>query len=79
MSPFDPPQKRDDGTSIAGRSPAVESRRISRRGFFKRGIGAAALSGTSTAVYAAAIESERLVTTSYRLSPPGWEDGGQGR
>jgi uncharacterized protein len=75
MSPFDPPQKRDDGTSIPGRSPAVESRRISRRGFFLRGIGAAALSGTSTAVYAATIEPERLVTTSYRLTPPGWNAG----
>jgi hypothetical protein len=38
-------------------------------------IGAAALSGTSTAVYAAAIEPERLVTTCYRLTPPGWNAG----
>jgi uncharacterized protein len=75
MSPFDSPQKRDDGTLIRGRSPAVESRRISRRGFLLRGIGAAALSGTSTAVYAAAIEPGRLVTTSYCLTPPGWDAG----
>jgi uncharacterized protein len=40
-----------------------------------RGLGAAGLSGTSTAVYAATIEPERLVTTSYRLTPPGWNAG----
>jgi hypothetical protein len=34
MNPFDPPQKRDDDTLISGRSPPVESHRISRRGFF---------------------------------------------
>jgi hypothetical protein len=39
------------------------------------GLSAAGLSGTSTAVYAATIEPERLVTTSYRLTPPGWNAG----
>jgi predicted MPP superfamily phosphohydrolase len=55
--------------TVAGRRP------ISRRGFLLRGLGAAGLSATSTAVYAATIEPERLVTTSYRLTPPGWNAG----
>ena len=69
MSPFDPPQKRDRSASTPVRRP------LSRRGFLLRGIGAAGLSAVSTAVYAAAIEPERLVTTSYRLTPPGWNAG----
>jgi uncharacterized protein len=44
---------------------------ISRRGFLLPGIGASGLSGVTTAGYAAT-EPERLVTTSYRLTPPGW-------
>src|SRR5580704_15903222 len=58
-----------DPNLAAGRGP------ISRRGFLLRGIGAAGLAGTSTAVYAAAIEPGQLVTTSYRLNPPGWNAG----
>jgi hypothetical protein len=48
---------------------------MSHRGFLLRGIGAAGLSGTSTAVYAPAIEQDRLVTTSYDVAPPGWNAG----
>jgi uncharacterized protein len=77
MSPVDPAQRRDRSASgpgvAAGHSPG--HRALSRRGFLLRGIGAAGLSGVSTAVYAAAIEPERLVTTSYRLTPPGWNAG----
>ena len=73
MSPFDPAQKRDRSASAPG--VAKGRRLLSRRGFLLRGIGAAGLSGVSTAVYAAAIEPERLVTTSYRLTPPRWNAG----
>jgi len=48
---------------------------ISRRGLLLRGLGAAAFTGTSTAVYAGAVEPERLITTTYRLTPPGWTGG----
>jgi hypothetical protein len=54
---------------------AAFRRPLSRRGFLLRGVGAARFSGFSTAVYAAAIEPERLITTSYRISPPGWNAG----
>jgi hypothetical protein len=75
MGHFDPPQKRDDGALTPGRSLAVGSHGFSRRELFLGGIGVAGLSGTSTAVYGAAIEPERLVTTTYRLTPPGWNAG----
>jgi predicted MPP superfamily phosphohydrolase len=75
MSSFDPPQERDDKTLETGKRPAADRWLISRRGMLLRGIGAAGLSGISTAGYAAAIEPERLVTTSYRLTPPGWNAG----
>jgi predicted MPP superfamily phosphohydrolase len=55
--------------TVIGRRP------ISRRGFLLRGLGAAGLSATSIAVYGATIEPERLVTTSYRLTPPRWNAG----
>jgi uncharacterized protein len=74
MSQFDP-QMRDESASGPESHVAKRRRRLSRRGFFLRGISAVGLSGISTAVYAAAIEPKRLVTTSYRLTPPGWNAG----
>jgi uncharacterized protein len=80
MSSFDPASGRDGRRSvIAPKVPGVLRPGISRRGLVLRGLGAglgaAALSGVSTAVYAGAVEPERLVTTSYRLTPPGWTGG----
>jgi len=49
--------------------------RVSRRDFILRGVGIVGASGVSTAAYATAIEPERLVTTSYRVTPPGWRAG----
>jgi hypothetical protein len=66
MIAFDPKRRRDENLSVPGH------RRLSRREFFLTGIGGAVgLTGPSTAVYAAAVEPERLITTSYRLTPPG--------
>jgi predicted MPP superfamily phosphohydrolase len=48
---------------------------MSRRGLPLPGIGAAGRAGSSTGVFASTVESERLVTTSYRLAPPGWNAG----
>jgi hypothetical protein len=39
------------------------------------GFGVAGFSALSTAAYATAIEPERLVTTTYRLTPPRWQSG----
>jgi predicted MPP superfamily phosphohydrolase len=80
MSSFDPAPGRDGRHGvIVPKVPAVLRPGISRRGLILRGLGAglgaAALSGVSTAVYAGGIEPERLVTTSYRLTPPGWTGG----
>jgi uncharacterized protein len=77
---FDPAPGRDGRPGvIVPKVPAVLRPGISRRGLILRGLGAglgaAALSGVSTAVYAGAVEPERLVTTSYRLTPPGWTGG----
>ena len=69
MSSFDS-SERDRSAAEPNLTPG--RRPLSRRGFLLRGIGAAGLSAVSTAVYAAAIEPERLVTTSYRLTPPAW-------
>jgi uncharacterized protein len=74
MNPFDPAHGRD-GSAPADPPNSLGRRPISRRGVLLRGIGAAGLTGMSTAVYAAAIEPERVVTTSYRLTPPGWNAG----
>jgi uncharacterized protein len=68
-------QSRDESAAAADPNMAAGRRPTSRRGFLLRGIGAAGLAGTSTAVYAAAFGPERLVTTSYRLNPPGWNAG----
>src|SRR5260221_11940835 len=74
MKPFEPAQR--GGSAFAAEPNTATGRRpASRRGFLQRDIGAAGLSGISTAVYAAAFESERLVTTPYRLTPPGWNAG----
>jgi uncharacterized protein len=54
---------------------ANNSRLVSRRGLVLRGLGAVGLSGLSTAVYAGAVEPERLITTAYRVSPPQWTAG----
>jgi uncharacterized protein len=76
MSSFDPAPGHDGRRSvIVSRAAAILRPGISRRGFILRGLGAAAISGVSTAVYAGAVEPERLVTTSYRLTPPGWTGG----
>jgi uncharacterized protein len=48
---------------------------MSRRGLLLPGIGAAGLPGPSTGVGTSTVETERLVTTSYRLAPPGWNAG----
>jgi predicted MPP superfamily phosphohydrolase len=72
MSPFDSTRGRD--RSAPRTPPKLDTGRplVSRRGLLVRGVGAAALSGISTAVYAGAIEPERPVTTTYRLALPGW-------
>jgi predicted MPP superfamily phosphohydrolase len=77
MKPLDcMPMRSHDGSAAAADPNLAAGRRpMSRRGFLLRGIGAAGFTGTSTAVYAAAIEPDRLVTTSYRLNPPGWNAG----
>jgi uncharacterized protein len=76
MSFFDPAPGRDGRRSlVAPKAATVMRPGISRRGFILRGLGAATLTGVSTAVYAGAVEPERLVTTSYRLTPPGWTGG----
>jgi predicted MPP superfamily phosphohydrolase len=49
------------------------SLRLSRRGFLFGSAGLLSVSGASTAGYAAAIEPSRLVTTTYRITPPGWQ------
>jgi uncharacterized protein len=54
---------------------ANNSRLVSRRRLVLRGLGAVGLSGLSTAVYAGAVEPERLITTAYRVSPPHWTAG----
>jgi predicted MPP superfamily phosphohydrolase len=72
MSPLDSTRGRD--RSAPRTPPKLDTGQplMSRRGLLLRGVGAAALSGISTAVYAGAIEPERLVTTTYRLTLPGW-------
>jgi predicted MPP superfamily phosphohydrolase len=80
MSSFDPAPGGDGRRGvIVPKAPTILRSGISRRRLILRGLGAglgaAAISGVSTAVYAGAIEPERLVTTSYRLTPPGWTGG----
>jgi uncharacterized protein len=72
MSPFDSTRGRDRSASGAPPKSATGWPLMSRRGLLLRGVGAVALSGISTGVYAAAIEPERLVTTTYRLTLPSW-------
>jgi len=47
--------------------------RLSRRGFLVGSAGLVGISGASTAGYAAAIEPSRLITTTYRITPPDWQ------
>jgi uncharacterized protein len=69
MNPSDSSQVRDP-------HPVTTSRRlITRRGLLLSGVGMVSVTGGSTAAYAAAIEPERLVTTTYRVTPPGWQSG----
>jgi len=59
---------------VAPSSPRV----VSRRGFLKSGLvltGCAGFAASSTGAYAAAEAAYRLVTTDYRLRPPGWRAG----
>jgi uncharacterized protein len=73
MQSFDSMKK--FGMSAPARYNGLGEAKFSRRGLLLRGLGVAGLSGVSTAVYAGAIEPDRLVTTSYRLTPPGWNAG----
>jgi predicted MPP superfamily phosphohydrolase len=80
MSPIDPAPL----ANMTVNAPAISARddgaqelaaRLSRRGFLLRGFGLAGFFGASTAGYATAIEPERLVTTPYHITPPGWRSG----
>jgi len=53
------------------RLPAADCR-VTRRHLLGGAAGLLGLAGTTTAVYAAAIEPQGLVVTRYALSPPGW-------
>jgi predicted MPP superfamily phosphohydrolase len=75
MSPSDPAQEAADSGMIFGEDLDTGRRPKFRRGSLLRDIGAAGLSGVSTAIYAAAFEPGWLVTTPYRLTPPGWNEG----
>src|ERR1700687_2726116 len=63
--------------NISARDDAAResAARLSRRGFLLRSVGLVGFFGASTAGYATAIEPERLVTTTYRITPPGWRSG----
>jgi predicted MPP superfamily phosphohydrolase len=75
MSPLDsvPPGEPNRNVVANGRLGGRRLVRLSRRGFLQGGVGLVGLSGASTAAYAAAIEPGRLVTTTYRITPPGWQ------
>jgi predicted MPP superfamily phosphohydrolase len=80
MSPIDPAKCAVDTPNIADREDAVRELAgllspMSRRGLLLGGFGLAGSSLVSTAAYATAIEPERLVTTTYRFTPPGWHSG----
>jgi predicted MPP superfamily phosphohydrolase len=78
MSLIDPAPTRPDisARDDAARDAATGARiGMSRRGFLVRSFGAVGFFGASTAGYATAIEPERLVTTTYRITPPGWRSG----
>jgi uncharacterized protein len=49
--------------------------RPSRRALLLRGMGLVGLATAGTVGYATAIEPEELVTTTYRITPPGWQSG----
>jgi predicted MPP superfamily phosphohydrolase len=59
---------------VYGERPTMT--KLSRRGLLLAGLPVAGgLLAASTAAYATAIEPERLITTTYRLTPPGWRTG----
>jgi len=60
-------------TLTAGNSGPASG--LTRRRLILRGFGFAGLSLAATAGYATAIEPELLVTTTYRVTPPGWQAG----
>ena len=70
MNPLDP------ATCESPMGHPIEPLRLSRRGFLWGGAGLVGVSGVSTAGYAAAIEPSRLITTTYRITPPGWQGPG---
>ncbi len=67
----DEPARSRDTRSPIGHP--TEPLRLSRRGLLLGGAGLVGVSGVSTAGYAAAIEPSRLITTTYRITPPGWQ------
>jgi predicted MPP superfamily phosphohydrolase len=75
MNKFDPASP--DEANVKREASALRRVRLppglSRRGFLAGGVGLVGLSGASTAGYAAAIEPGRLVTTTYRITPPDWQ------
>jgi predicted MPP superfamily phosphohydrolase len=80
MNPIDPAKLAVDPSDNAEREDAVGQLAvirapITRRGLLLGGFGLAGSCAVSTAAYATAIEPERLVTTTYRLTPPGWHSG----
>jgi len=83
MSPLEPAPRRPSDIMVNARDsagddiggPARAPARLSRRGFLLRGGGLVGLYGAGGAGYATAVEPERLVTATYRVTPPGWQSG----
>jgi predicted MPP superfamily phosphohydrolase len=67
--------KADIPPGTARRSAPAAKPRLTRRRMLTGAAGLFGLSAAATAVYAGAIEPERLVVTRYALSPPGWPAG----
>ena len=67
--------KADIPPGTARRSVPSTQPRLTRRRVLAGTVGLLGLSGASTAVYAAAIEPERLVVTRYAPALPGWPAG----
>jgi predicted MPP superfamily phosphohydrolase len=59
----------------SGRDSSSGGARPTRRRVLAGAAGLVALSGTSTAVYAGAVEPQQVVVTRYALTPPGWQAG----
>jgi predicted MPP superfamily phosphohydrolase len=73
MSELDSAPPGEANMTLATAARPLARLRLSRRGLLLGGVGLLAFSGASTAAYAAAIEPGRLVTTTYRITPPGWQ------